>query len=81
MEGHSSDTASVASGVPQGSVLGARLFLFYILVNDLPEGLHCTFRLFADDNIAYLVIVTKKDCCALQKDLDKLADWEPRWKM
>ena len=65
--------------VPQGLVLGPCLFLFYI--NNLSEDLNCTVRLFADDTIAYLVVVTKKDCCALQKDLHKLADWEPRWKM
>ena len=79
MEGHLSDAASAKSGVIQGSVLGQRLFLFYI--NDLPEGLNSTVRLFADDTIAYLVIVTKKDYCALQKDHEKLPHWEPRWKM
>ena len=59
--------------------MGPSLFLFYI--NDLPEGLNYTARLFADDTITYLVIVTKKDCHSLQKDLDKLADWEIIWKM
>jgi hypothetical protein len=54
VEGVSSDRVPVESGVPQGSVLGPSLFLYYI--NDMPEGLASTVRLFADDTIAYLAI-------------------------
>jgi len=79
VEGTQSDAVNVESGVPQGSVLGPSLFLYYI--NDIPEGIGATVRLFADDTIAYLAIAKEADCQSLQKDLDRLAQWEEKWKM
>ena len=79
LEGASSNKVPVLSGVPQGSVLGPSLFLFYI--NDLPEGLTSTVRLFADDTILYLGMRGRRGSKALQSDLDKLAAWELRWDM
>ena len=54
VEGVSSDASPVVSGVPQGSVLGPCLFLFYI--NDIAVGLQSTVTLFADDTMLYLTI-------------------------
>ena len=79
LEGARSEAVEVQSGVPQGSVLGPCLFLFYI--NDLPNTVQSNVRLFADDTIMYLAINRVGDTDILQSDLDKLAQWEKKWMM
>ena len=79
LEGEASDYIPEMSGMQQISVLVPSLFLFYI--NDIPDGITSTVRLFADDTIAYLTIKSKRNCTPLQNDLDKLSIWEQKWKM
>jgi hypothetical protein len=56
VEGEKSDSINVESGVPQRSVLGPSLFLFYI--NNMPGGIRSKVRLFADDTIVYMIITS-----------------------
>jgi hypothetical protein len=79
VEGEKSDSINVESGVPQGSVLRPSLFLLYI--NDMPEGIRSRVRLFVDDTMGYLTITSDTDADYLQEDLDKLAEWEGKWKI
>lgn len=65
--------------IPQGSVLGPSLFLYYI--NDLPDKLSSPVRLFADDAIIYLAIKGRQDTLELQEDLNRLAEWSSEWMM
>ena len=47
INGEQSDSTTVSSGVPQGTVLVPLLFLCFI--NDLPKNVQSTVRLYADD--------------------------------
>ena len=79
VDGRSSGTAGVTSGVPQGSVLGPLLFLVFI--NDLPDCVSSEVRLFADDCLMYRPVRDQADAVALQEDLDHLQVWERTWQM
>ena len=68
VEGEMSEPVSVDSGGPRGSVLGPWLFLY--IINDLPTNLRSIVRLFADDTMAYFVIVLPKDADILQEEQD-----------
>ena len=79
VDGISSSSVSVLSGVPQGTVLGPLLFLIY--VNDIASGVSSSIRLFADDCILYRTIKCEADSIILQRDLDILSQWSTLWQM
>ena len=70
---------SVLSGVPQGSVLGALLFLIYI--NDMDLDIVNELLKFADDTKIFGRVEDEFDMDRLQKNLDMIISWSDKWKM
>jgi len=71
----------VYSGIPQGSVLGPILFLFFI--NDLVESCenHAEIYLFADDAKLFKHTTRESDKQILQKGIYDLHNWCNRWML
>ena len=59
--------------------MGPLLFLCHI--NDLPNCVKSTARLFADDCLLYRTIRTIQDQIQLQNDLKSLEEWASLWGM
>ena len=74
-----SEWENVKSGIPQGSVLGPTLFVLFI--NDLPEVVSSTIKIFADDTKMYRKVNNDEDRLLLQKDIDKLCKWSETWQL
>ena len=68
VDGASSRPVTETSGVPQGTVLGPFMFLFFI--NAIQDCLECTLRLCADDALLCHTINDHHDALALQRELN-----------
>merc|ERR1711913_11919 len=69
-----SEEEEVRSGVPQGTVLAA--ILFVIMISDIDkEIMRCIVSCFADDTRNSKKIKTEEDIKAMQDDLNKIYDW------
>ena len=75
VNGTTSSEAQVRRGVPQGSVLGALLFLIHISDKNY-EIADSTVSYFADDTRIILGIKAEEDTQVLQNDLHKLYKWQ-----
>ena len=76
VEGATSGSIPVVTGVPQGTVLG--LLLFLLLINDLLDCVLSRTRFFTDDCNLFK---SQQDCGILQDDLYQLATQEKKWDM
>lgn len=84
VDGVCSESRSVTSGVPQGSVLGPVLFLVY--VNCLTDGLRSDFVAFADDYKIFLhyhrqEVLDPDGMACLQADLNIFHDVACSWNL
>ncbi len=73
LHGSRSYETAVKFGVPQRSVLGQCLFLFYI--NNLLDTLASNVCMSANDTVVYFAL-EQQDTTTLQDDLSKLKIWE-----
>ena len=74
VQGEFSSFKDILSGIPQGSVLGPLLFILFI--NDLPDCLKSSVKIFADD---LKLIANLSDKTVIDNDLKSLEDWERKW--
>ena len=68
-----SHPVTATSGVPQGAVLGPRLFTIY--VSDIARNIQSPTLLFADDLKIWREITSPMDQLLLQNDLHRLMHW------
>ena len=76
LNGKSSKWSLVEAGVPQVPLL------FLVYINDLPQGLRCNVKLFADDASFFSIITSPAISSSnLNEDLLKIKQWAYQWKM
>ena len=74
VEKHSSEWSEVKSGVPQGTILAALLFIVYIadIGDDITQS---TLASYADDSKCRKLIKNKEDGDKLQADVNSIFKW------
>ena len=84
LDGKSLQEYPVNAGVPQGSILGLKLFLLYM--NDLPDVLICDIAIYGDNTTLYSkcdqasnLWQQLKLAFELESDLRDTVDWGKKW--
>ena len=67
VNGADSNWSQVTRGILQGSVSGPLPFL--LLINDMPDDVMSSIKIFADDTKAFKDVQTEDDMLILQKDV------------
>ena len=76
IRGVDSNPVPVLSGVPQGSVLGPLLFLFYVNNLSLTSfPLNSSLVLYANDTTLFKPIVAPSDLVDFQSDINSIHGW------
>ena len=79
VKGSKSEWRTITSGIPQGSVLGPILFLYFI--NDLPDVIGVCMKLFADDGKLFSRVKSDDRRIVLQDKITTAENWAETWKM
>ena len=78
IHGEHSESVEITAGVPQGSILGPLMFIFY--VNDIINEVNINIRLYADDAITYISYEEPNEASEqLEENLTYLKSWADRW--
>ena len=80
LNGQISSWVLIKSEVPQSLVLGPLFFLIYI--NNLPDNIQSTCKIFADDTSLFSHVFDKyKSQSELNNVLQIMSSWAFQWKM